>query len=200
MKLAKQATGRPHVIVFSGSFHGRTHLTMAMTTSKTGYRGGYAPLPAGVFVAPFPDPLAADEDAEIDRALAGFDHLLASQTAPAETAAIIIEPVLGEGGYIPAPARFLQGLATRCAQHGILFVADEVQTGFGTYRRDVRGDARRGRARRAVHGQGHRIGLPVLRARCPRRDHGALAEGQPRRDVRRQPDRVRGRARVDRGA
>ena len=130
VKLAKQATGRPHVVVFSGSFHGRTHLTMAMTTSKTGYRGGYAPLPAGVFVAPFPDPLAADEDAEIDRALAGFDHLLASQTAPAETAAIIIEPVLGEGGYIPAPARFLQGLATRCAQHGILFVADEVQTGF----------------------------------------------------------------------
>ena len=116
--------------MFSGSFHGRTHLTMAMTTSKTGYRGGYAPLPAGIFVAPFPDPLADDEDAEIDRALAGFDHLLASQTAPAETAAIIIEPVLGEGGYIPAPARFLQGLAARCAQHGILFVADEVQTGF----------------------------------------------------------------------
>ena len=105
MKLAKQATGRPNVIVFSGSFHGRTHLTMAMTTSKTGYRGGYAPLPAGVFVAPFPDPLAADEDAEIDARSTAFDHLLASQTAPAETAAIIIEPVLGEGGYIPAPAR-----------------------------------------------------------------------------------------------
>ena len=130
VKLAKQATGRPHVIVFSGSFHGRTHLTMAMTTSKTGYRGGYAPLPAGIFVAPFPDPLADDEDTEIDRALAGFDHLLASQTAPSETAAIIIEPVLGEGGYIPAPVRFLQGLADRCAQHGILFVADEVQSGF----------------------------------------------------------------------
>ena len=130
VKLAKQATGRPHVIVFSGSFHGRTHLTMAMTTSKTGYRGGYAPLPAGIFVAPFPDPFADDEDTEIDRALAGFDHLLASQTAPSETAAIIIEPVLGEGGYIPAPARFLQGLAARCAQHGILFVADEVQSGF----------------------------------------------------------------------
>jgi 4-aminobutyrate aminotransferase len=130
VKLAKQATGRPHVIVFSGSFHGRTHLTMAMTTSKTGYRGGYAPLPAGIFVAPFPDLLADDEDTEIDRALAGFDHLLASQTAPSETAAIIIEPVLGEGGYVPAPARFLQGLAARCAQHGILFVADEVQTGF----------------------------------------------------------------------
>ena len=107
MKLAKQVTGRPHVIVFSGSFHGRTHLTMAMTTSKAGYRAGHAPLPPGIFVAPFPDPLAPDADAEIDRALAGLDHLLAAQTAPAETAAMIIEPVLGEGGYVPAPARFL---------------------------------------------------------------------------------------------
>jgi 4-aminobutyrate aminotransferase len=130
VKLAKQTTGRPHVIVFAGSFHGRTHLTMAMTTSKASYRSGHAPLPAGIFVAPFPDPLATDEDAEIDRTLAGFDHLLASQTAPAETAAVIIEPVLGEGGYVPAPARFLQGLAARCAQHRILFIADEVQSGF----------------------------------------------------------------------
>jgi 4-aminobutyrate aminotransferase len=131
VKLAKQTTGRPHVIVFAGSFHGRTHLTMAMTTSKAGYRAGHAPLPSGIFVAPFPDPLAPDEDAEVARALAGFDHLLASQTAPTETAAIIIEPVLGEGGYVPTPARFLQGLAERCARHDILFIADEVQTGFG---------------------------------------------------------------------
>jgi 4-aminobutyrate aminotransferase len=130
VKLAKQTTGRPHIIVFAGSFHGRTHLTMAMTTSKAGYRSGHAPLPAGIFVAPFPDPLASDEVAEIDRALAGFDHLLASQTAPSETAAVIIEPVLGEGGYVPAPDRFLQGLAARCAAHGILFIADEVQSGF----------------------------------------------------------------------
>jgi 4-aminobutyrate aminotransferase len=130
VKFAKQVTGRPHTIVFSGSFHGRTHLTMAMTTSKIGYRAGYEPLPAGIFVAPFPDPLAADQDAEIDRALAGLDHLLAAQTGPAETAAMIVEPVLGEGGYVPAPARFLQGIAARCARHGILFVADEVQSGF----------------------------------------------------------------------
>src|SRR5215475_14390081 len=124
VKLAKQATGRPHVIVFSGSFHGRTHLTMAMTTSKAGYRAGHAPVPAGIFVAPFPDPLAPDQDAEVDRALRGLDHLLASQTAPTETAAMIIEPVLGEGGYVPAPERFIQGIAERCAAHNILFVAD----------------------------------------------------------------------------
>jgi 4-aminobutyrate aminotransferase len=131
VKLAKQATGRPNVVVFAGSFHGRTHLTMAMTTSKTGYRAGHSPLPAGIFVAPFPDPLAPDADAEVARALAGLDHLLVSMTAPGETAAMIMEPVLGEGGYCPAPAAFLHGVVDRCRAHGILFVADEVQTGCG---------------------------------------------------------------------
>src|SRR6478752_3379617 len=82
VKLAKQATKRPNVIVFSGSFHGRTHLAMAMTTSKTGYRAGHSPLPSGVFVAPFPDPLAEDAEAEVAAALAGFDHLLKAMTAP----------------------------------------------------------------------------------------------------------------------
>ncbi len=131
VKLAKQATKRPHVIVFSGSFHGRTHLAMAMTTSKTGYRAGHSPLPAGVFVAPYPDPLAADQDAEVAKALLGLDHLLKSMTAPDETAAMILEPVLGEGGYIPAPAAFIDGVVERCRSHGILFIADEVQSGFG---------------------------------------------------------------------
>ena len=131
VKLAKQATKRPHIIVFSGSFHGRTHMAMAMTTSKTGYRAGHAPLPAGVFVAPFPDPLAPDQDAEVARALKGLDHLLKSMTAPDETAAMILEPVLGEGGYMPAPPAFMAGLIERCRAYGILFIADEVQSGFG---------------------------------------------------------------------
>ena len=131
VKLAKQATKRPHIIVFSGSFHGRTHMAMAMTTSKTGYRAGHAPLPAGVFVAPFPDPLAADQDAEVAKALKGFDHLLKTMTAPDETAAVILEPVLGEGGYVPAPKAFVHGIVERCRENGILFIADEVQSGFG---------------------------------------------------------------------
>jgi 4-aminobutyrate aminotransferase len=131
IKLAKQVTKRPHTVVFSGSFHGRTHMAMAMTTSKTGYRAGHAPLPSGVFVAPYPDPLAADQDAEVAAALAGFDHLLKSMTAPEETAAVILEPVLGEGGYVPAPAPFIHGIVERCRRHGILFIADEVQSGFG---------------------------------------------------------------------
>jgi 4-aminobutyrate aminotransferase len=131
IKLAKQVTKRPNTIVFSGSFHGRTHMAMAMTTSKTGYRSGHFALPAGVFVAPYPDPLAVDQDAAVVEALKGFDHLLKSMTAPDETAAVILEPVLGEGGYIPAPQAFMTGLVERCRQHGILFIADEVQSGFG---------------------------------------------------------------------
>ena len=132
VKLAKQATGRPNVIVFDGSFHGRTHLTMAMTTSKTVYRAGHSPLPAGVFVAPFPRSLGEGSlDDRIDASLEALRHLLLSQTAPSETAAIIIEPVLGEGGYEPAPARLLHGIRALCDEHGMLFVADEVQAGFG---------------------------------------------------------------------
>jgi len=131
VKLAKQVTKRPNIVVFSGSFHGRTHMTMAMTTSKTSYRSGHSPLPSGVFVAPFPDPLADDESGEVAIALAGFDHLLATMTAPAETAALILEPVLGEGGYVPAPKAFVEGLVERCREHGMLFIADEVQSGFG---------------------------------------------------------------------
>jgi 4-aminobutyrate aminotransferase len=133
VKLAKQATGRPGTVVFQGSFHGRTHLTMAMTTSKSVYRAGYAPLPSGVFVAPFPYTFLTgeDEDVAVRRCLAEFDLLLKTQTAPSEVACVVIEPVLGEGGYVPAPRAFLEGLRERCAAHGILFVADEVQTGFG---------------------------------------------------------------------
>ncbi len=134
VKLAKQATQRPNIIVFNGSFHGRTHLTMAMTTSKTIYRAGHAPLPAGIFPAAFPDlsGVPADKhDWVVDHCLELLDYLLKSQTAPEETAAMILEPVLGEGGYIPAPARFIEGVVERCRAHGILFIADEVQSGFG---------------------------------------------------------------------
>ena len=131
IKLAKQATKRQNVIVFQGSFHGRTHMAMAMTTSKTIYRAGHAPLPSGVFVSPFPDPLASDQEATINASLRAFDQLLLTQTAPSETAAVILEPVLGEGGYVPAPLSFVEGIVERCREHGIMFIADEVQSGFG---------------------------------------------------------------------
>ncbi|MCS7060916.1 MAG: aminotransferase class III-fold pyridoxal phosphate-dependent enzyme [Anaerolineae bacterium] len=151
VKLARQATGRTNVIVFEGSFHGRTHLAMAMTTSKNTYRFRYQPLPAGVFVAPYPYcyhcPIArrAMTPAERARLSAGqpdgegccgyaidqLHYVLKTQTAPQETAAMVIEPVLGEGGYVVPPRHFIQTLRRVCDEHGILLVFDEIQTGFG---------------------------------------------------------------------
>lgn len=133
VKLAKFATGRPNTIVFQGSFHGRTHQTMAMTTSKSVYRAHQGPLPSGVLVAPFPYTFLTgeDEQAAVRRCLREFDLLLRTQTQPDEVAAVIIEPVLGEGGYVQAPKAFLEGLRERCTEHGIMFVVDEVQSGFG---------------------------------------------------------------------
>lgn len=185
VKLAKQATGRPNVVVFSGSFHGRSHLTMAMTTSKTGYRAGHAPLPSGIFVAPFPDPL--QHGADVDACIKGFEHLFLSQTAPGETAAVVMEPVLGEGGYIPAPAAFLEAVSAYCTANGILFVADEVQSGFcrtGTMfaieQAGVRPDV-------IIMAKGIASGFPIsavgasaeLMARWPVGSHGGTYGGNP---------------------
>lgn len=133
VKIARVATGRQNVIVFSGSFHGRSSGTMALTTSKTVYRTGFGPLPSGVFVSPFPYAfrLKMTEAEASDYALEQLEHLLASQTAPKETAAILIETVLGEGGYVVPPKSFMKGLREICDRHGILLIFDEVQSGFG---------------------------------------------------------------------
>ncbi len=133
VKLARQTTGKRNIIVFQGSFHGRTAQTMAMTTSKYIYRHHYQPLPAGVFVAPYPYAYyyGWDEETTTEFCLKQLDYLLHGQTPPDETAAFVIEPVLGEGGYVPAPAGFLQALREIADEHGILLVADEVQSGFG---------------------------------------------------------------------
>ncbi|MFN8036633.1 MAG: aminotransferase class III-fold pyridoxal phosphate-dependent enzyme [Acidimicrobiia bacterium] len=133
VKLAKQATGRTNVIAFQGGFHGRSTGSLSMTTSKVAYRAGLQPMMGGVFVAPFPYRYRYgwDDDETVEFCLRELDYLFATQTAPAETAAIVVEPVLGEGGYVPAPDAFLRGLRARCTEHGIVFVVDEVQTGFG---------------------------------------------------------------------
>ena len=133
VKLARQTTGRRNIIVFQGSFHGRTAQTMAMTTSKYIYRYDYQPLPAGVFVSPFPYAFhyGWSEEKTVAFCLEELDRLLHGQSAPEETAAFVIEPVLGEGGYVPAPPAFLQGLREIADAHGILLVLDEVQSGFG---------------------------------------------------------------------
>jgi 4-aminobutyrate aminotransferase len=133
VKLARVATGKQNIIVFNGSFHGRTAGTMALTTSKTIYRAGYGPLPSGVFVSPFPYAyhLGMTEEGASQFALAALEELLLSQTAPKETAAILIEPVLGEGGYVAPPASFMQGLREIADKNGILLIFDEIQSGFG---------------------------------------------------------------------
>lgn len=133
VKLARAATGKQNIIVFSGSFHGRTAGTMALTTSKTIYRAGFGPLPSGVFVAPFPYAfrLGMSEEQAAQYALEQLEYLLASQTAPKETAAILIESVLGEGGYVVPLASFMRGLREIADRHGILLIFDEIQSGFG---------------------------------------------------------------------
>lgn len=189
VKLARQATGRPHIVVFEGSFHGRTAQAMAMTTSKSVYRAGHAPLPSGVFVAPFPYPSRTGEAEQVavDRCLAAFDMLLATQTAPAETAAVFVEPVLGEGGYLPAPAAFLEGLAERCTAHGILFVADEVQSGFARTGTMFAIEQAAVSPDIVVMAKGIASGFPIsaigttveLEARWPQGSHGGTYGGNP---------------------
>ncbi|SCZ53535.1 aspartate aminotransferase family protein [Thiohalomonas denitrificans] len=133
MRLSRHATGRPNFIAFQGGFHGRTMGSLSMTSSSVGLRAGLQPMMGGVVYAPFPDTdrYGWEEDAAADFCLRELDHVLATVSTPRETAAMFIEPIQGEAGYIPASARFMQGLRERCDQHGILLVMDEVQAGFG---------------------------------------------------------------------
>ena len=133
LRLARQATGRQNAIVFQGSFHGRTMGAASLTTSGTKIRAGIGPLVPGVVVSPFPFAyrLGMSEADAVAHALREFDYQLATVTSPDDTAAVFIEPVLGEGGYVPVPDAFLQGLRERADRHGFLLVTDEVQTGFG---------------------------------------------------------------------
>lgn len=133
LRLARQATGRQNAVVFQGSFHGRTMGAASLTTSGTKIRAGIGPLVPGVVVAPFPYAyrLGMSEADAVAYALRELDYQFATVTSPKDTAAVFIEPVLGEGGYVPVPDAFLQGLRERADRHGFLLVMDEVQTGFG---------------------------------------------------------------------
>lgn len=133
LKLARRVTGRPGIIAFQGAFHGRTIGATSVTSSSLNYRTGYEPLLPNVYLTPFPAAYrdhGGDEDAATRASLAALDTLLATTIPAGSVAAILIEPVQGEGGFIPAPAAFLQGLRQRCDAHGILLIADEVQTGY----------------------------------------------------------------------
>ncbi len=133
LKLARRVTGRPGIIAFRGAFHGRTIGATSVTSSNLNYRVGYEPLLPNVYLSPFPAAYRdfGDDEAEATRScLAALDALLATTIPAGSVAAILIEPVLGEGGFIPAPDAFLRGLRERCDAHGILLIVDEVQTGY----------------------------------------------------------------------
>lgn len=144
IKIARISTGRSAVIAFSGAFHGRTMLGMALTGKVVPYKKGFGPFPGDIFHAPFPNAL---RDVSVAQSLAALESLLATDVDPARVAAFIVEPVQGEGGFLPAPADFLVRLRELADRHGILLIADEIQSGvartgrmFGMDHSGVRAD------------------------------------------------------------
>jgi 4-aminobutyrate aminotransferase / (S)-3-amino-2-methylpropionate transaminase / 5-aminovalerate transaminase len=128
IKFARAYTGRPAVIVFEGAFHGRTLLSMTMTSKTHPYKAGLGPFAPEVYRVPFANDYRGPSATE---ALASLERALVTQVAAEQVAAIVVEPVQGEGGFVVAPEEFLRGLRRLCDEHGIVLVVDEVQTGFG---------------------------------------------------------------------
>jgi 4-aminobutyrate aminotransferase / (S)-3-amino-2-methylpropionate transaminase / 5-aminovalerate transaminase len=128
VKIARAATGRSAIIAFHHGFHGRTLLGMTLTGKAKGYRQTFGPFAPEVYQSPYPYAYRGWDEA---RALAAFDDLLLAQVTGDQVAAVLIEPVLGEGGFVPAPAGFLAALRERADEHGFLLIADEIQSGFG---------------------------------------------------------------------
>ena len=128
VKITRSYTGRPAVISFGGGYHGRTLLTMGLTGKVVPYKKGFGPFPANIFHALYPNPL---HGVTVDDALHSLELIFKNDIEASQVAAIIVEPVQGEGGFYIAPAEFLQRLRALCDQHGILLIADEVQTGAG---------------------------------------------------------------------
>jgi 4-aminobutyrate aminotransferase / (S)-3-amino-2-methylpropionate transaminase / 5-aminovalerate transaminase len=128
IKFARSHTKRPAVIVFEGAFHGRTMLAMTMTSKTHPYKAGLGPFAPEVYRVPYPHSYRGPDTAT---ALAALERAFLTQVAPESVAAIVMEPVLGEGGFVVAPTEFVQGIRKICDEHGIVFVVDEVQTGYG---------------------------------------------------------------------
>ncbi|CAN5331944.1 aminotransferase class III-fold pyridoxal phosphate-dependent enzyme [soil metagenome] len=169
MKLAKAATRRSAFIEFRGGFHGRTHGAMSLTSSSVRYRAHFDPLVAGVHFVPYPYPLRmGGPDAALDTTMAAIDELFATVVAPDDVAAFVVEPVLGEGGYVVPPDGFLPALREVADRHGILLAVDEVQSGyartgrfFGTEWTDVTPDI-------VIMAKGIASGLPLSGILAPR--------------------------------
>lgn len=135
VRCARSYTGRPAILCFEGAYHGRTLLTMTLTSKYDLFKKGFGPFASDVYRLPFPyqyrRPDGISEDQYTDWLIKQFDHALTAQVDPSAVAALVIEPVQGEGGFVPTPVAFMQHIRKRCQEHGIVFIADEVQTGFG---------------------------------------------------------------------
>jgi 4-aminobutyrate aminotransferase/(S)-3-amino-2-methylpropionate transaminase len=135
VKVARAHTGRQAIIVFEGGYHGRTNMTMAMTSKYALFKKGFGPFAPEVYRLPFPNvyrrPDGLSEGAFVQYTIEQLENAFIAQVDPSAVAAIVIEPVQGEGGFIPTPPRFLQRIRELCDEHGILMVADEIQCGFG---------------------------------------------------------------------
>ena len=178
IKLARITTGRPGIVAFRRAFHGRTLGATSLTTAKARYRQGYDPLLPAVHHAPY---------GHVSGALAALDELFEHQAAPETIAAMIVEPILGEGGYIVPPVEWLAGLRERCDRHGILLVFDEVQTGFGRTGRPFAAETLGVFPDVLLFAKGVASGLPLggivagaaLMDRWPNATHGTTFGGNP---------------------
>ncbi|HKA02912.1 MAG TPA: aminotransferase class III-fold pyridoxal phosphate-dependent enzyme [Acidimicrobiales bacterium] len=188
VKLARRATGRPGIVAFRGGFHGRTLGALSLTTAKAKYRDGYEPLVGAVTIAPYAYPLRFGGDAAATTAaLAALDELLVTQTPASTVAAMVVEPVLGEGGYVPPPVEWLAGLRERCDRHGILLVFDEVQTGIGRTGRPFAAETFGVWPDVILFAKGVASGLPLggliapraVMSRWPAATHGSTFGGNP---------------------
>ncbi len=135
VNIARYATKRPSIIVFEGGYHGRTHLTMSLTSKYSLFKRGYAPFASEIYRLPAPNlyrtPAGMTPEQFLDYCCDNLDHAFIAQVEAEAVAAILIEPVQGEAGFVPMPARFLQKIRALCTQHGIVMIADEIQCGFG---------------------------------------------------------------------
>ena len=135
IKVSRKFTGRQAVVSFVRGFHGRTNLTMGMTSKVKPYKFGFGPFAPEIYQAPYPyvyqKPSEMTEEAYVDRVIEEFKDFFIATVAPETVACVVMEPVQGEGGFIIAPKKFVQAVSEFCKEHGIVFVADEIQTGFG---------------------------------------------------------------------
>ena len=178
VKLAKYVTRRPNVIAFRGGFHGRTHAAMALTSSSVKYRAHFEPLVGGVHFAPYPYPLRmGGADASLAATLAAIDELFVGVVSPDDVAAFIVEPVLGEGGYVVPPDGFLAALRGIADRHGILLAVDEVQSGYGRTGRFFATEWTDATPDIVIMAKGIASGLPLSGILAPRAILDQLAPG-----------------------